>query len=371
MRDVANIQNNGNISGKYPLFLGEDQGFADSINVTYPILEELYEEQMGQFWRETEFNLSNDKQELKTCDAATRDVMVINLMSQWLLDSVASRSIMSLLEPFTTNNELTKVLQAWSLFEGIHASAYSLIIRKCFDDPNEVIEKAKADMHVAYRSAVIRRVFNETATMAAEYQLNPNIDIVRVKKQLLKTIFAIYTLEAVSFMASFACTFALTETGKFQGIGNEITAICKDELLHARFGRAIQSIMMSNEGYDWIFQEIKYEIKEIFDECVMQEFSFTDYVFSNGRHVLGVTPDMFKDYTRFLAAPMYSRVGLKFDTARFGEVPEKNPLPYMDKYVKPDLIQAAAQEIEIVNYRVAQIENDVDDAQVFEFKGIL
>lgn len=366
-RDVANIQNDGNERGHYPLFLGADLGFSDSINVTYPELEALYEVQMGQFWRETEFSLTQDKADLRTCDKSSRDIMIFNLMSQWLMDSVASRSIMSLLEPFTSNNELMKVLSAWSLFENIHAASYSLIIRQCFDNPNDVIEDAKKNIAVMYRSNLIRKIFNETSRMSAEYSLDKDsIPLRDLKKQLLKTVYALYTLEAVSFMASFACTFALTETGKFQGIGNQITSICRDEILHAKFGKAIQNILLTREGYREIFDECADEIREIFDECILQEYSFSDYIFSDGRSVLGLNNEMLRSYTRYCAAPMYQSAGFEWDTERFGAVPDKNPLPYMDKYVKPDTIQAAAQETEIVSYRVAQVESDVGSDE-FDF----
>lgn len=366
-RDVANIQNNGNEKGYYPLFLGDDLGFADTINVTYPELESLYELQMGQYWRETEFSLTQDKVDLRTCDPASRDIMIINLMSQWLMDSIAARSIMSLLEPFTSNNELMNVLSAWSLFEGIHARAYSLIIRQCFDNPNEVIDKAKKNIAVMYRSTLVRRVFNETSKMASMYSMDKDsIPKRELKKQLLKTIYALYTLEAVSFMASFACTFALTETNKFQGIGNQITSICRDEITHAKFGRAIQNILLTREGYRDIFEECKDEIRAIMDECILQEYSFSEYIFSEGRSVLGLNDEMLKSYTRYCAGPMYKSVGFEWDDERFGEVPTKNPLPYMDKYVMPDTIQAAAQETEIVSYRIAQVDNDVSDDE-FDF----
>ena len=36
---------------------------------------------------------------------------------------------------------------------------------------------------------------------------------------------ALFALEAIAFMSSFAVTFAITETGAFQGIGQQVTLI--------------------------------------------------------------------------------------------------------------------------------------------------
>lgn len=365
-KDVINISNNGNLSAKgYPLFLGEDLGFADTINVTYPEMAALYEEQRSQFWVETEHSLAQDKIDFQE-DLATGEIMVRNLMSQWLMDSVAARSIMSILEPFTTNNEMIEVLTAWTFFEGIHARTYSFIMRECFIDANEMLERAKNDVSVAYRSKMIGKVFNETAQLAAQWTAGLISDKRVVKKQLLKTLFAVYGLEAISFMSSFACTFALTETGKYQGIGNDLTAICKDEMVHCRFGRTALEIMLYKEDYMPIFEECKEECQEILLETLRQEYSFADYIFSGGRSALGLNVPLLKENALFQAAPVFSRFGFVIPVEEFGPIPKKNPLPYMEKYIKPDTIQAAAQEITLVNYRVGQTVDDVAGVQ-FEF----
>jgi len=363
-KNVINIQNNANNSEKgYPLFLGEDLGFADTINVTYPELAALYEEQRSQFWLETEHNLDQDRIDFQTCDPAVGEVMIRNLMSQWLMDSVAARSIMSLLEPFASNNEMIDILSVWSFFEGIHARQYSFIMRQCFIDANAVLERAKSDVNVAYRSKIIGKVFNEVMEVGAKYSQGYDLDILDVKKAILKTICAVYSLEAISFMGSFACTFALTETGKFQGIGNGIQAICKDELLHAKFGKTILNILLYKEGYMSIFEEFKEEFTEIFVEALKQEFSFNEYIFSEGRHVLGLTTELLNEYDKFIAKPIFDSLGMQW-SEEFGEVPKQNPLKYMDKYVNPDSIQAAAQEITLTAYRVGAV---VDDTNGMEF----
>lgn len=686
MKTVVNIENNANLSEKgYPLFLGDDLGFADTINVTYPELAKLYEEQRSQFWVETEHSLAQDKIDFQENPEAG-EVMVRNLMSQWLMDSIAARSIMTILEPFATNNELVEVLTAWTFFECltpdhevlttfgwkpiasitttdkvaqydvetkeitfvhptgvinkpyvgklidfksknnhfsqratpnhrmvveypyphlkgkkekvilakdvkfhggnagvtaglkktgsltefsakhalfvaiqadgcapsesytggtcgtvpyrftlkkdrkierlskicdklgiefkeyetagkfvvnvpvsliegdlktfdwfnledvtsewgeafvkelsvwdgydpsrtkpnmkftstnlsciekarcvgvlsgftthlsvteetdvrkktyclsftpkthitggcikkeevdydglvhcievptgafltrrgnavsvtgncIHARTYSYIMRECFVNANDILERAKADVNVAYRSRIIGKIFNETAKMAAEWSAGTLIDKKVVKLQLLKTLMAIYSLEAISFMASFACTFAVTETGKFQGIGNDLTAICKDEMTHCKFGRTCLDIMLNKEqDYREIFEENREELQEILIECIKQEFSFSEYIFSDGRSTLGLTSSLLKEHVLAIASPVFDKFGFKIPE-EFGTIPSRSPLRYMDKYLNSDLIQSAAQEITLVNYRVGQTVNDIESVE-FDF----
>ena len=53
-RNILNVANdNNNKASGYPLFLGDDLGFGDTINVTYPQVEEAFEELRSMRWTGT------------------------------------------------------------------------------------------------------------------------------------------------------------------------------------------------------------------------------------------------------------------------------------------------------------------------------
>jgi ribonucleoside-diphosphate reductase beta chain len=187
-----------------------------------------------------------------------------------------------------------------------------------------------------------------------------------IAPQLLKTMAAIYALESTAFMASFACTFALTRE-QFQGISKHVSSICNDEVLHAEGGRRIVNIMLHKEGYDKYLPTVLPEIKKILDAVVKQEFGWADYVFSEGRKVIGLNAAVLKDYVRYVGVPMYSMFGLLWDEEQFGKLPTHDPLPYMEKYIDRSLIQSANQEIENNSYRIAQTDDDLDDDEIMDF----
>ena len=365
VKNVMNVANDNNLSGAYPLFLGEDMGFSDGINVTYPELVDLAKEQRGQYWQPEEHSLAQDKLDFRE-DPKTGDIMVRNLMSQWLMDSVAARSIMSLLEPFISNNEMFELVAEWMYYETIHSRTYAYILREAIPDNSGILERAKADVSVTYRSRVISKVFNETYQLAAAYSSGLPVDMYQVKLQLLKTFVALFGLESIGFMNSFSCTFAITETGKYQGIGNEITAIMKDEMLHGRFGKTVLDIMRFKEGYEQIFQENKAALRDILVETCKQELSFAEYIFSEGRRTVGCNTDMLCLNTAYLSKPAFDSLDMEFPYDLMPEVPTSHPLPYMEKYMNPDMIQSAAQEITLTNYLVAKTVDDVGDSE-FDF----
>lgn len=363
MPTVINIQNRNFTSPEgYKTFLGEDLGFGDSINITYPEIERLYKAQRAQFWTETEFALDRDRMDVLAADKNTRDIMLLNLLTQWILDATASRGIIQTFGDFISNTQVLDMFLFQSMMEGIHARAYSDIVRVCYNNPVDAMEEAIENQSIIYRTKIIGEVFNETNRIKAKFLLgelkrdNPaHRDIMAV--QLMKNLAVLYGLEAVSFMASFSCTFALTRGGVFQGIDKRVGAILKDEVLHAESARVLLESFTSEQS-PHLYEQAKPEIKKIFDEIVNQEFHWAEYIFSEGRHVLGLDTELLQDYVCYVAKPCYDFLGIEWEKKEV----LVNPLPYMDKYTNPDSIEAAPQEIEVSNYRVATVDRgDMDE----------
>jgi ribonucleoside-diphosphate reductase beta chain len=361
-KNLMNVSNNNNRSGNYPLFLGDDLGFSDTINVTYPEIEEMYLSQRAQYWTESEVTLSQDRLDLAEAPDSEKDVMVLNLLAQWLLDATASRGILETFSPFISNTELHEWLSIQSMFEVIHARTYSHIIRNCFVDSNAVLEKGKSDVMVQYRTGIIGKVFNDTYEIGVRWSQGDIVDEGVVRKQILKNMAVLYGLEAISFMASFACTFALAETGRYQGIGKLVSLICADELLHAEGDRKVFDAMFNKEGYRKEYVEIKDEIGAIFTSIVEQELKWSEYVFSEGRKVLGLNESLLKDYVYHIAKPVFDYLGLDWEYP----VVSQNPLPFVDKYIDRNLVQGANQEIQNISYLIGNVDSDGVDEE-FDF----
>lgn len=364
MKNVLNILNDNNLKGHYPLFLGGDLGFNDEINITYQTIQAVHKKQQSMFWLEDEFHFNQDRADLLEAPDSERDVMVLNLLAQWLLDSTASRSIIEIFGAVTSNNELHNWLLTQSFFEGIHASTYSKIVRNCFTDGNSVLERGKNNLDVFNRCKRIGEVFNELNQAVCKWQLGLMKDRKEMQYKLLKGIFTLYALEQISFMSSFAATFALVETGRYQTIGKAVSSICNDEIVHAEGDLLVlKALFNSDEGYYDVFLDHKQEFQTIFDDIVKQELRWSEYIFNEGRKVLGLNETLLKSYVAYTALPCYEQLGLEYPVSVLGEKITKNPLPYMDKYIERDTVQQANQELVNNNYRVGQTVNDLDDEE--------
>ena len=342
-----NANNTGYKQG-YPLFLGPDLGVLDTINVQYPQLEQLYQDQLAQIWNEFEVDVGQDKMDMIEVDQGTVDLMVKTIMWQTVADSVASRSIIETLGEHISNSEMMNLATLWSFFEVIHARTYSHIIKQTFTDPNELLKDIYEESEVLARSDVIVQAFDDLANCGKSEE--------EIRKAILMAFTALFALEAIAFMASFAVTFAIVETGKFQGIGKLVQLICRDEVLHTRMDYTILDILVKDPAWTKTIQENGGEIKALLDSVVSKETKWADYVFSDGREVIGLNADMLQQYVLFMSKPVYSVFGLEPPVA-----PKNNPLPYMEKYIDPSKMQTANMEIQNSSYLIGTIDDDTND----------
>lgn len=341
---VFNKNNTGYVTGKYPLFLGEEMGFADSINNPYPVIDDLYDQQMAQIWNHTEVDLTQDRQDMLSAPPEIVDLMVQNLTWQTLADSVASRAIGSVLTKYVSNSSLQDLYNAIILFESIHSKTYLHIIRQTFVDPNEALRQGYANVQAIKRSDILVDSFDNLANCS---------DVTQQRKLVLFCVVAMYLLERVNFMSSFACTFAIAERGYFQGISQDVILICRDEILHAKAGKTILGILKAQ--WPGLFEELKPELAKIIDAVEQDEFAFNNYLFSNGRQVIGLNANLLNDYVR------YNMVEVRNSVLGTTLPALPNPLPYMENYIDTSRVQSAAQEIQLTAYLVNSVKASTEE----------
>ena len=356
---VFNQHNTGHKNG-YPLFLGEDLGIIDTINVQYPQLEELYQLQVSQIWNENEIDLTQDRMDMLNVPEGTKELMVQTIMFQTAADSIAARSIIESLGKHITNSEMLNLATLWSFFEVIHARTYSHIIKQTFAEPNDMIEQLYDDVDVMNRLKGIKDTFDNMEHIHS-YD-SSSLSEHTMQCIILETLTALFALEAIAFMSSFAVTFAITETGVFQGIGQLVKLICRDEVLHTRMSFEIFKILMNDPDWEDAFIDTEGSRTGILDSVVAQELQWGKSLFTGDRKVIGLNEELLGEYVLYMSKPIYDFCGLPFKYSDIAAVPAVNPLPYMESYIDSSKVQAAAQEIQLTNYNIGVIADDnLDD----------
>lgn len=348
---------------KVSLLLGEqDMGLLDTVNKQYPEIWKLYQTLRSQDWSETEFDFSTCNVEFKSCSKSQYDMMIKTLAWQWEADSVAARSIVPIIAPFVSSTEL---YTAWSRAgenECLHGNTYSEIVRCSFDNPNDVIDEVLSVKESLSRLTTISEVFESAYTTSHKYALGTVENNQETYNDAFMFVVALLALERIQFMSSFAVTFAICDTGLFQPIGKAVQKIAQDELeVHVQLDKVVLKHEMNTERGQLAFEQNKELIKKMIDEVVNSEFEWVDYLFSEGRELVGLNADVLKKWVLFNSKEVYNVFGLDSDHP----LPKSNPLKFMEKWLDISKTQPSPQEQDIAAYRMSIMRRD-DENESFD-----
>ena len=345
-----------------PLFLGQKLGIHDTINVKHPYLEQLFTQLKSIDWVEDEVNLDRDRLQFDTCPKHIRDIMIKNLAFQAELDSIASRSAGVLIAPFISNSELWRLDLAIAVNEVLHSATYTHIIKMCLKDTNEFFDEVYKNEQILGRAEKVSEVFNEIQELGAYYTLHGfgsyREDL--FEETLIKYWVAMYALERIQFMSSFAATFALAEQDWFLGIASLVQKILKDELsIHVKRAKYVVDVL--KKEFSESFNNILPELKQIVDEVLETEYTWSHYLFQEGRQIVGFNENLSKCWVNYSAQEVYETLGFELPFEKIIE----SPLPFMDKWINIDKMQTAAQETQLTNYKLNSWVDDI--AEDYEF----
>ncbi len=361
---IFNRENTEWIDGKSSLILGQRPALFDSINRKHTELFKLYKKQKSIDWSEDEASLSQTREDFRTCSKEVYDLMIKNLAFQWELDSIASRSISVLLAPFITDSDFWLAVTKNSELENTHWLTYAEIVRLCIPDPQDVFKQVMENEKVLTRAQGIEGALLDLQKAGAEYTLG----LVENNQELYNRVFlgitAIYILERMLFMDSFANTFGIVELNYFQGAGALVQKVMNDEnYIHCKVWEYALKHEMSTRRGATAFAMCRDRIETMLEECLKNEYEWNSYVFSGGKRVVGYNELLANEWANWNAQDVYMLFGIlpKFDML------VQNPLPFMDKWLNIDSIQNAQQEGDGTNYLLNSFINDILENEIFEF----
>ena len=348
-----------------PLFLGQKLGIHDTINVKHPYLEQLFTQLKSIDWVEDEVNLDRDRLQFETCPKHIRDIMIKNLAFQAELDSIASRSAGVLIAPFISNSELWRLDLATAVNEVLHSATYTHIIKMCLKDTNEFFDEVYKNEQILGRAEKVSEIFNEIQELGAYYTLHGfgayREDL--FEETLIKYWVAMYALERIQFMSSFAATFALAEQDWFLGIASLVQKILKDELsIHVKRAKYVVDVL--KKEFSESFNNILPELKQIVDEVLETEYTWSHYLFQEGRQIVGFNENLSKQWVNYSAQEVYETLGFELPFEKIIE----SPLPFMDKWINIDKMQTAAQETQLTNYKLNSWVDDIAEDYKFNWE---
>lgn len=352
------------------LFLGQDLGIADYVNIRYPRLEELALLQRSQFWVETEISLEADKKQWPNLPQHIKDKTLLNLAWQTQADSIITRAPEDAILKLVSRPELEGMLIQWSYFENIHSRAYSNIIRNVLPNPGDFIATVQANDEAFARLALPVSVIDELAALAEIWlEKREELEVSRslgfhdsynevlfgeltekVQQKILEFYYAVYALEAIMFYASFACTFALAENDILTGIAKNLQLIAKDEALHTVMAMEVLRILQNGEIPPHVVAAAQANAPKILRSILETEINWAHYIFPEGEDIPGLNADLLVEYLYYNARLAFMAINIPWPEDL--PVIMEDPIGWMKGWLNTKNQQVAPQEAQITNYRV-------------------
>lgn len=350
-----------------PLFFGQDPGLLDTVNKKHPKLMELFRNLRSLDWADNEFDFSSCVVDFQTADPASYSFMIKTLLWQWEADSMASRSIATILGNVVTDSELWLNVVKINENENIHALTYSEIVRNSFPNPDTALKEILEIKEAMERLVAVAEIMKEAHRVSHMYALG----MIEADQDAYNAIFmfmvAMYFLERIQFMASFSVTFAICRLGKFQPIGKAVERIAQDEYeIHAQFGQEVLRHELTTERGKLAYKHCMPKIIALWKEVVGSELGWMDYLYEDGHELPGYSQKKGKEWIMFNAAVPAKFLGFYDQIEADYHFPTSNPLVFMEDYLDVSASQAAPQEEDAAAYRV-NVMKRTDDEEDFEF----
>ena len=342
------------------LVLGEPQGLLDTVHILHQELEDLFIKAKSQMWSgKGEFDFTPCLKEFAKQDD-NADIMIDTISYQYQADSLVAKSLLPIMSPFITNSEMNCAFAFNTAMECEHAIAYSEMVKTSFTDPEAILKKIIESQETADRMSKVEDVLEELYQAGLKYGVG-NMSKDEAFPIVYRGMTAIYLLERIQFIASFAITFGLGEAGLFLPIANCVKKICADEIgVHSLVDEYVLREMRKMKYWKHQPKEFHDNIIEIIDDVERIELEWTDFIFKD-RTIVGLTPELVKDWVRFNVQMLKQSMDLPFEVKV-----KENPLPWMNNWLSLNKFQNAPQEIEKSDYAVGAMRDDLDDGEDFD-----
>ena len=327
------------------LFFGQPKGLLDTLHMPYTRLMELHLALKKMDWRHNEFKFGVCIEEFKTAEPHIYSKMIKSLAWQWEGDSIASDSIASIFVPMASATELKVGYTRIADNEYVHAMTYSEIVRGSFENPAEVLAEILRTREAMGRLKVVGKLLKVARDASLKWQLT-GVLTDEIYEACFLGVCAIYFLESIQFMPSFAVTFGIVEaTKQYEPIGTAVQMIARDEYdNHVPFEREVVRLMLATPRGAAAFAKYRRVIFEAICEILNIEIAWVDYLHEDGHELAGITPLKLKQWAIWCSAEPFATFGMMEEAAKLYTFPKTLPLGYMKTWLNIEDKQASPQE---------------------------
>jgi ribonucleoside-diphosphate reductase beta chain len=349
---------------KKMMFLDDPVGIARYDVLKYPFFDKLTDQQLGFFWRPEEIELARDSKDFRTLTAQEQHIFTSNLKRQIVLDTVQGRAPTTAFLPIASLPEIENWVVTWAFSETIHSRSYTHIIRNIYSNPSVVFDEISNIKEISDCARDISKYYDDLISFNNSVADRGYIDEqarYEHKKYLWLCLNAVNALEGIRFYTSFSCSWAFAELKKMEGNAKIIKLIARDENLHLAGTQNMLKILPKEDpDFTKIREESAPEVEQMFQDVINQEKVWAGYLFSNGS-IIGLNEKLLCEYIDWIGAKRMNTIGVKHNIKV-----NANPLSWTQKWIAGLDVQVAPQEVQLSNYIIGGVKNDIDKDS---FKG--
>lgn len=253
----------------------------------------FWEQNIKQFWIDTEYIPSKDIDSWKSLSPAMRECYKKALGGLTLLDTLQSHTGMPMIIDHTDSLQNKAVLSYMCMMEAIHAKSYSTIFTTVAtsDDIKNVFNWVQENKYLQFKAATIDK----------HYRKLENKDI--SKEDLFMGLCASVLLESFLFYSGFFIPLWLCGQGQMVASADIIKKIVADESIHGIFVG-----LLAQEVYQKLPNPAatKEKFLTLLNDLYENELKYTEDVYTE----VGLTADV-KEYVRYNANKALMNLGFE------------------------------------------------------------
>jgi len=288
----------------------------------YPWARVHYKSGVANNWVPEEVPMQQDVELWKKQGGLTeeeRRMIMWNLGFFSTAESLTANNIVLAIYKNVTNPECRQYLLRQGYEEAVHTDTFIYCCDSLGLNPEEIYNmystipsiKAKDDFVVNITKTIFDPNFKTDTTE-------------NIQKFVFDLIGYYVIMEGIFFYAGFAMMLSLLRQNKMVGIGEQFQYILRDESIHLAFGVDLINTIISENPEIWT-DGFKNSISKTIQEAVKLEETYVDDCLPRG--ILGLQPEIIKEYVRHIADRRLERINLpKFYN-------DQNPFPWMSEII--------------------------------------
>lgn len=337
-KDIYNPDSKESVNERQ-IFGGNPTAMFELNKIKYQWAYNLWKLMLANTWFPEEVNMSPDKRDYNGGLTPAEKIAYDRVLAQLIfMDSLQTNNLIDNVNPYITSPEINLILVRQAYEEALHSQSYAVMVESISANTDEIYEMWRVDMELKSKNDYIAEVYKELAERPTD-------------KSIIKAMYANQILEGIYFYAGFTYMYTLARSGKMLGSAQMIRFIQRDEVTHLLvFQNMINTL--KKERADLFDKAMEEEAVEMFRHAVDVESRWGEYITQN--QILGLTPDIIKQYIRYLADDRLTRVGLP----KLYNV--KHPITWVDKFSQFNDQRTNFFEGNVTNYSKGSLSFDDD-----------